>query len=174
MAVVDNIGKDFPKTEKRQRGRPRLYSVENETRFRNEGMDGRPATSRTVQNVSYAASAMNVLCDGVGVGIVSPTNTLGWLLRPKSNGVACIRWSIMHQLGRTRCPIALKVFAEELCRLKPTATAAVRMIREWQARLDGIAAVRAFQMEDRDVDAIDHDELREQIARQAVKGPVLP
>ena len=66
----------------------------------------------------------------------------GWLMGVGENGgKAHARKSILFQLGRTRCPIALKVFAEELCRLKPTATEAVKLIRRWQEWRDSFAAM---------------------------------
>lgn len=143
MKVTDNIGKDFPKIETPKRGRPRLMDPLEAHNWRTNVRDGEPGTLRTIQNWHYYGQAALALCDGQTKSVPPEcAKRFGWLLRlDETGGRICARKSILFQLGRTRCPIALKIFAEDLCRLKPTATEAVTLIRCWQSRRDGLAAL---------------------------------
>jgi len=152
-----NIGKDFPKLDRRKRGRPRLLDPEYEREImRGFVMQNQPATNRTVHNRYYHGHALATLKDA---GAFSDPN-LTWLLRPDDNGHMHIRLSISEQLGRTAHPVALRVFAEALCVHKPRAVDAVRLLRRWEDWYQTLAALAI----------IDHKKFTvERLARQAIK-----
>ena len=160
----ENIGKDFPKL-KGKRGRPKLLTPNEETGWRMFVRDGEPGTLRTVQNWYYYGTAAKLLLDTELGKPLTPENAkrFGWLLRPDGKTIYP-RKSIMFQLGRIRCPIALEVFAEELNRLKPTATEAIKMIRRWKERRDTLAALHICENPSIKI----NDKLLERFAREAV------
>jgi hypothetical protein len=157
-----NIGKDFPEIEKPKRGRPRLMDPRYEREImRRFVLENEPCTNRTVQNRYYHGHALGTLKDA---GTFSDPK-FAWLLRPDEHGQTHIRLSISEQLGRTRCPIALKIFAEELCRLRPTASEAISLIRRWRDWQETFAAIHYLKNENIEFT----DEQMESIARKTVK-----
>lgn len=43
-----------------------------------------------------------------------------------------VKWDVLAELGRIRFTVALKIFADRICKLKPPAKQAVALIREWR------------------------------------------
>lgn len=157
METPDSFGKYFPKM---RRGRPSMLSAEQEQMFRQFVGIPDDATHRTVQNGFYWGRALGVL------GGASPSDEdqkrWGWLLR--TNGHC--RKSIVSQLGRVRCEIALRIFADRLCELRPKAQEAVQMVRRWNERRDNMLACQIVEGK------VSEDEIPnmlEQVARQAVQ-----
>jgi hypothetical protein len=137
----------FALLETKPPGRPRVLSPEQEAEYRRAIGGLGHATRRTVQNRVNSAHALNLLCDGP-LATVSESNPWRWLLRPNRDGVAESRKAIMYQLGRVRHAEALKVFASALCERRPTAQAAVRMLRCWRGRFDSMLVMRLAESDD--------------------------
>lgn len=139
LSIGDDSGKDFPK----RRGRPRVLDAGLEEFYRSFVMENDPATLRTVQNQAYCGHALNILCDDTSSAKVTPATAekVGWLLRPDADGHVHPRRSIMYQLGRIRHPEVLKIFAEHLCVIKPTAQDAMWLIRRWHEDCQSALAV---------------------------------
>jgi hypothetical protein len=138
-------------------GRPRLLDKDIEQEFRNIGHSY--ATTRTVQNVSKLGRSLNVL-SGIWVQ-PDIAKRWGWLLRPNPSGAPHVRRAISYQLGHTKCDVALRVFADRLCELKPTAQTAIKFLRCWQEWFDGMVTARAYYGE------IVNDTVRQELAELA-------
>ena len=124
MAILVLITISYRKRFPKMRGRPRLF---DEKKFRETMRINPHVTTRTAQNVHYYIRGINFL----GAWSLQVPGRWSWLLRP-SSGQTYPRKSIVSQLGRVRCPIAIKTFAGRLCELKPTARDAITALRRWE------------------------------------------
>ena len=136
--------------QKPARGRPRMMTPEHEAMCRRLMEKSPETTLRSVQNWVYAGQGLSVLGGDVAGFPKESTDRWGWLLRV-SSGVSYCRKSIVSQLGRTRQPEAIPIFADELCRLRPTARQAIRLLRRWQERLASMIAMRLARGEEPNV-----------------------
>jgi len=117
----------------RPRGRPReIDRATLDAVYRELG--GSHVTQRTKENSLYMVTALHTLC-GDHPTSPRPANLKrwAWLLRPDGNETHQ-RNTILSQLGRVSDERALKIFADRLCQLKPRASEAVRLLREWDSQ----------------------------------------
>lgn len=56
----------------------------------------------------------------------------GWLLRFDKHGDPHPRVTMTAQLGRIKCPLAVRIFADRLGELKPATAQALKLIRKWE------------------------------------------
>jgi hypothetical protein len=152
-------------SQKSRRGRPRVIERDFEPLFRSS-MNLPYHTVRTVQSRAYIGNALKALNCQCAKANAEDAERWCWLLRPDKNGSTYCRKSIVSQLGRTRCVHALKVFADRLCDLKPTAQQAVGLLRGWQQRRDDLVASMIFD----GVESFTDEELQE-AAHQACLTP---
>lgn len=87
-------------------------------------------TLRTIQNWRY----MGRVCE-----MLQQDKNLAWL---HTGGSLYGRKTLISQLGRVRQDAALKIFAVRICELKPTVTEGIKLVRDWNARLQGALACR--------------------------------
>jgi len=135
------------------RGRPRVWTAEHEAFWRRV-MECPPGTTlRAVQDFSFTGEALCALGGEVSGFPKEAIRRWAWLLRCDGDGQSHCRKSIMSQLGRMAHLLShlveegkdvevVQVFADRLCELKPTARDAIRLLRDWQARLDGTIWMR--------------------------------
>lgn len=114
--------------DKRTRGRPKLFDAETAAMLRKLGEIPETATARTLQNWMYF---------GRGVTLANSSPALAWLL---PNGSCYKKKTLLSQLGRCRNKTAQAIFADRLCKLKPRTEDGIRLIRQWEARYQAIAA----------------------------------
>ncbi len=118
--------------QKAKRGRPRLMEPESEKMQRS--IFGPEQTHRSFHNFHYCVRAL---------GTLRPKETparWSWLFGAKGDNFR-LRQTTVAQLGRTRNPEAMAVFADRLCQLKPRTADAVKMLRGWEDSWQSIAAV---------------------------------
>lgn len=118
-------------SEKKKRGRPRLWHPEYEKFIRR----GRQfCDTRTLHNEDYEAHAVKVL----GLSPDNPPDfPFSWLgdnsrLEIGKSGRRAYRKTILAQLGRFKNKTKLIKAATEICRLKPKTQDAIKMIRGWR------------------------------------------
>jgi hypothetical protein len=106
------------------RGRPRAFSPEEETAFRNMFPEIR--TRRGLQNRMYACRAISVLKQVAGDEVF---NRFGWLLGP-SFDAAKMRFTLLTELGRLDQPADIATLVSTLCKTKDPPHIAVALIRQ--------------------------------------------
>ncbi len=55
--------------------------------------------------------------------------------------------SILYQLGKVKSDIALRVYADRLCELKPPTSKAINLIRDWEENRKQLIAYRDGEQE---------------------------
>jgi hypothetical protein len=106
------------------RGRPRVFSSEQEALFRNLFPEIR--TRRGLQNRMYACRAISVLKQAAGADVFG---RFGWLLGP-SFEAAKMRFTLLAELGRLDRPADIATLASTLCEKKDPPRRAVALIRQ--------------------------------------------
>jgi hypothetical protein len=109
------------------RGRPRIIDAAEEPRYRAFVGISANVSRRTMQGFHYQGAALMALLGGPYPS-ARDAERWDWLLHTYR------RRSIVSQHGRTPDPIAVKVFADRLCELKPCAQVAVALLRGWEER----------------------------------------
>lgn len=127
IAISENF------SEKKKRGRPRLFHPEYEKVIRR----GREYTDiRTIYNQEYETRAFTVL----GLSPKNPPDfPFSWLgdeskIEVGKSRRCGFRKTILSELGRIDNDSNLIEAAKEICRLKPKTQDAVKMIRGWRLR----------------------------------------
>jgi hypothetical protein len=118
-------------SEKKKRGRPRLLNPEDEKTLR----QGKAyCDNRTIQNEHYASRASLIL----GIKLDNPPEfPFAWLgdnskIKRGFSQRRGYRLSILAELGRIDDEMNLIEAATAICKRKPTAQEAIKMIRGWR------------------------------------------
>jgi len=111
-------------SEKRRRGRPRLLTPRERGSLRNLFPDN--TTERSLQDIDYRLRA---------IGLLKEQAEFAWLYDPqrvRAGEKRCWKPLILTELGRIADDEELLTAAREVCRLKPKAHDAARIVRRFR------------------------------------------
>ena len=118
--VAENV------SEKRKRGRPSSFADWEKSFAKSAGLDVH--TDRGLANICYQQRAIHVLLND------PKCLWLGVDEKAIMAGTMQMRRTIMQELGRIADDDELRQVAAKICELKPTARAAVAMLRQYRGR----------------------------------------
>jgi hypothetical protein len=72
-------------------------------------------------------------------------------LLPLGDRLRRAKWDVLAQLGRVKSALAVRIFADRICELKPPAKQAVTLIRDWHRTFEWLLV---FDIESGDYDKI--------------------